>query len=134
MRLGFTIVELMIVVAVLGILAALVVPRFSDATDKTRLNSTQKQLQTLRSQITLYESQQMEYPPSVVAGTDWTDLIGGGYLMIVPRNALRDDATDLSAGPTINVGAAIPANTAWYWDTTVSQLYASDENGNRLDF
>ena len=52
---GFTLVEILIVVVILGILAAIVIPQFSNASQEANLNRLQSDLQTVRSQIQLYK-------------------------------------------------------------------------------
>ncbi len=54
---GFTLVEILIVVIILGILAAIVIPQFTNASQDARRNSLMSQLQTVRSQIELYKLQ-----------------------------------------------------------------------------
>ncbi len=54
---GFTLVEILIVVVILGILAAIVIPQFTQASTEAKTNSLQSDLQSLRSQIELYKCQ-----------------------------------------------------------------------------
>ena len=71
-RKGFTLVEILIVVVILGILAAIVIPQFTNASTAAKASSVLSQLQTLRSQIELYKNQHNnEYPTSdgTLAGT-----------------------------------------------------------------
>lgn len=61
---GFTLVEILVVVVVLGILAAIAIPQFSSASETARANSTLSMLKTLRAQLELYKvHHNEEYPP-----------------------------------------------------------------------
>ena len=62
---GFTLVEILIVVVILGILAAIVIPQFTDASTEARQSSLCSDLQTLRSQIELYKVQHNDCLPGV---------------------------------------------------------------------
>src|SRR5215212_9742446 len=75
---GFTLVEILIVVIILGILAAIVIPQFTNASQDARKSSLVSQLQTIRSQLELYKLQHRDtYPTStgLAAGTwDWSKM------------------------------------------------------------
>jgi general secretion pathway protein G len=60
---GFTLVEILIVVVILGILAAIVIPQFTQASTEAKENSLASDLQTLRSQIELYKCQHNDIGP-----------------------------------------------------------------------
>ena len=62
---GFTLVEILIVVVILGILAAIVIPQFSQASSDANLSSLKSNLQTIRSQIELFKIQHLDVPPAV---------------------------------------------------------------------
>src|SRR3954470_19742057 len=64
-RKGFTLIEILIVVIILGILAAIVIPQFTSASTEARQGNLKSQLQTLRSQIALYKLQHRDIPPTL---------------------------------------------------------------------
>src|SRR5688500_19799867 len=66
---GFTLVEILIVVIILGILAAIVIPQFTSASQDARRNSLTSQLQTLRSQLELYKLQHLDQMPSTLVNS-----------------------------------------------------------------
>jgi general secretion pathway protein G len=69
-RRGFTLIEILIVVVILGILAAIVVPQFTNASQEATASSIRSQLQTLRGQIELYRVRNAGTLPN-----DFTDLL-----------------------------------------------------------
>jgi len=81
---GFTLIEILIVVVILGILAAVIIPQFTNAADDASVSSARTQLQTMRSQIELYRSQTGSYPAANGGGVDWTDLTGANYIRSAP--------------------------------------------------
>src|SRR5438105_7518089 len=65
---GFTLVEILIVVVILGILAAIVIPRFSDASHQARENMLKDDLRYLRLQVQVYKAQHRDLAPGYAAG------------------------------------------------------------------
>jgi prepilin-type N-terminal cleavage/methylation domain-containing protein len=61
-RRGFSLVEILIVVMILGILAMLVAPQFTSATGETRETSLQDTLGKFRKQITLFRAEHNAFP------------------------------------------------------------------------
>ena len=68
-RKGFTLVEILIVVIILGILAAIVIPQFTNASKEAKQSSLVTQVQSLRSQIALYKLQHNDNLPGAVGAT-----------------------------------------------------------------
>ncbi len=66
---GFTLVELLIVVIILAILAAIVVPQFVASTEDAKLAALDSNLRNFRSAIALYNQQHGEYPAANGDGT-----------------------------------------------------------------
>src|SRR5688572_18599613 len=147
---GFTLVEILIVVIILGILAAIVIPQFTSASEDARRNSLSAQLQTLRSQVELYKLQHLdENPPdinapgTVAANVAWSRFLAktdadhtlalagkfGPYLQTIPRNPIGN--TPLTAGDVfvVAVDPAFPASGAadegWVFNHVNGKLWAT---------
>ena len=67
---GFTLIELMIVVAIIGILAAIAVPKFADLIRKSNEGATKGNLGAIRSALSIYFGDNDGMYP---AGTDAAD-------------------------------------------------------------
>ena len=130
---GFTLVEILIVVVILGILAAIVIPQFSQASTEARESSLASNLQSIRSQIELYKIQHNDNPPSfanfVAQMTGKTDQDGtvnangafGPYLQNkVPNNPFTGTNTLDQSGTAGDDGGA------WEYDESNGEFYADD--------
>jgi len=92
-RRGMTTIELMIVVTIMGILAALVYPHFDHVTQNADDNVHRQQIRMIRMAIQLYQIQHGGNLPNLIAS--WDDLTKastyqghtcGPYLQAVPKN------------------------------------------------
>lgn len=118
-RHAFTLVEILIVVAILGILAAIVTPKFVDASGEAKENSVKAQLRTIRGQIALYKQEYGVNPDM----TSWNALSNTGFLPGAPVNPMNDN-TAVSSAPGATVGwvwrKVTPAGSTW-------ELYATGD-------
>jgi prepilin-type N-terminal cleavage/methylation domain-containing protein len=69
---GFTLIEMLVVVIILGILAMIIVPQISVSTDDARLNSLQTNMNSIRSAIEVYAAQHANRYPGLYRETDGT--------------------------------------------------------------
>ena len=103
---GFTIVELLIVIVVIGILAALVVTTFSGIQRKARDSERQTDINAVHSQIEAYFAQNGRYPTVANLNDDsWV----GSNLPGLDVDALQDPK-----GADNNVATAAAANVYAY--------------------
>src|SRR5688572_12422932 len=108
---AFTLVEILIVVIILGILAAIVIPQLATASEDTRKANMQTQLQTLRNTVELYRVEHLDVTPLLITNgwevvTSKTAVDGtidplatlGPYLMSPPINPLTNSSTIVAVG------------------------------------
>ena len=130
---AFTLIEILIVVIVLGILAPVVIPQFTDASTDAKLSALQADLATIRTQLQLYKLQHNETWPALATFANQMTLsskadgttaaVGtagfpyGPYILSVPNNPYTSTAT-------VTAGAA--DSSAWYYDEDTGQFRAND--------
>jgi general secretion pathway protein G len=104
-RRGFTLVEILIVVIILGILAAIVIPQFTNASNDARNSSVSSTLQTLRGQIELYKIQHADTPPALTSM--WTNMLYASNTSGTTNTTVN---TQFPLGPYIQAAPTNPAN------------------------
>lgn len=94
---GFTLVELLIVVIILAILAAIVIPQFSSSTKDAQESALDSNLNALRSAIDLYKAQHNGIYPGVTVSSGVVCTVGSaGTAAVNSEAALIDQLTNLS--------------------------------------
>jgi general secretion pathway protein G len=141
---GFTLVEILIVVIILGILAAIVIPQFTNASTDARKNSLTSQLQTVRSQMELYKLQHNDTLPAFAGASPdekWqqltmqTDVTGsttattrdfGPYLQQTPVNPLNSQANVVTAAVD-PAATGHAATTGFLVNTANGKIWATNQ-------
>ena len=111
---GFTLIELMIVVAIIGILAAIAIPKFAELIRKSSEGASKGNLGALRSAMSIYYGDmEGQYPATPAALT-----INGKYLTAVPKAKAPNyhgDAETIVA--LVADSAASPTDAGgWYYN------------------
>ena len=114
---GFTLVEIVLVIVLIGILAAIIVPKFAGQTDKAKIAATKANIESLRSAIRLYQANNDGAFPSTL-----TDLVPT-YLKAVPEEAIT---------PASTVVASNDGSGGWVYDSAMGEV-AINLSGNDSD-
>jgi general secretion pathway protein G len=84
---GFTLIELMIVMAIIGVLAMVAVPSYIQAIRHAREAVLKEDLHTLRAAIDSYTMDKQKAPQSL------DDLLQDGYIKTVPEDPMTKSST-----------------------------------------
>jgi len=127
LRVAFTLIELLIVIVILGIIAAIVIPTFTGASDSAKENALKTNLSSIRAQLEFCKFQHNgNYPvdntsvaTSLTTETELDYAAGDGtddygpYLMRIPNNSFTDsnDISDTEVSDSTD-------DTGWYYNST----------------
>lgn len=123
---GFTLVEILIVVVILGILAAIVIPQFTSASIDAKESSLVSDLQAIRSQIELYKIHHNDNLPGTQAGNDFETAM----------TSKTDQDGVVGVGPTFKWGPymrEIPVNPFNLLNTVLEDNTATVGQGSNLN-
>lgn len=81
---GFSLAELIVVIAILGILAAIVVPRVAENTDQARIAHDRATLRTVQGAVNMFHAQHGRFPGT---NADGTVISGYGYTHLADHAA-----------------------------------------------
>jgi general secretion pathway protein G len=149
MNRGFSLLELLIVVAILGILAAIVMQEFQSHSQEAKETAARDNLQILRHQIELYAAQHNSIPPGypdsdTSATPTWPILLSqilkatnasgqfadpgtegyplGPYLSDIPANPFNDSKTVKMIGNNESFPAQATGTFGWMYKAATKEI------------
>ncbi len=142
---GFTLIEVLIVVIIVSVLAAIVISKSTVSTRDAKQSTLDRNLHTLRSQIELYRLNHLgKYPaiqgnslPQLVTATDGEGDAGpsgpahpfGPYIVVLPPNPF-DNSENVSPVATAGVepDAVVGGLGGWQYDVTTGGIWPNHAN------
>ncbi|MEY3760737.1 MAG: hypothetical protein RIR39_2228 [Pseudomonadota bacterium] len=134
---GFTLIELMIVVAIIGILAAVAIPAYQDYIARAQMSEAMILADGLKTAVSEAYSQSATCPSNGNSGIAAATAISGNYVLSVTAGGgtgpctimATMKGTDVAAGIvsaslTLTMGASLPAGSVtWACTSTAKQKY-----------
>jgi general secretion pathway protein G len=133
---GFTLVEILIVVLILGILAAIALPQFGQASSDARISGLKTDLQSVRGQIQTYKMQHDDYPDAdfinqltqhsdasggTSAASDSTHVFGP-YMDALPINPISNSRAMRVVTGASTVFTAPTSDGGWWYNSTTGEF------------
>ena len=135
---GFTLVEVLIVVVIMAVLAATIIPQFSDSSKDAKISSVKFNLHTLRSQIQLYKSQHDGLVPgddlaelllttNASGTTDSSDgpLVYGPYIQKIPNNPFTTSNAVVEITSSPAASSDVTSSDGWLYNKSEGKVWVN---------
>lgn len=124
-RSGFTLIELVVVVLVMGILAAVAAPKMFDTATNAKVNTARHSLSVLRDAIELHRAQNGTYPGDSGTGTDLADDLKPFLKGPFPKVQISGATGDGSVKYETPVGTA-DGTSDWLYDKATGTIIINE--------
>lgn len=144
---GFTLVEVLIVVVIMAVLAAVVIPQFSASTDDARKSTTEFNLSTMRSLVQTYRGQHGGALPLINGSQTLSDTmtgkttstgtvdatlgVYGPYLLEFPENSFSGSnaVKIITNDPAVSGDVTSDNAGGWLYNTTTGGFWLDRDPG-----
>lgn len=116
---AFTLVEVLIVILILAILAAIVLPRYENPVTAAQISSVGSQLRTLRGQIELFRAQNGGRSPDFA--NQWDEMLAQGLIAEEPINPRTGSSVVVFGDGPDQAGP----QDGWVWNQQEERLFAA---------
>jgi len=125
-RQGFTLIELVVVVLILGIIGAIAAPKMLNTMASARTNSAKQNVQIIRTAIEMYKSQDPNnaYPPAATLATALQPYLKGPF-PVSPLTNNNANVNSSTASPLVYSATG----EGWIYNATTGDFAANDTVG-----
>ncbi len=120
---AFTLIELIVVVSIIALLAAVAIPKYGELLEKANLGATLGNLSTIRSAISMYNANNFSFPSSIDPASciAFKEFIGE----TIPYVKAKRPYSNPPYGNNVTLGTAIPntMGSGWYYDYSTGYVY-----------
>ena len=125
-RNAFTLIEILIVVVIMAVLAATIIPQFTDSSDDAKTSTSEYNLNTMRAQIELYKAQHGGTVPSPLSKLAASSTHGGKsfdpYMIAIPENTVTGFNTVTVSKNDPIVTGDVSGTTGWIYNQTTGEI------------
>src|SRR5262245_50555214 len=116
-RAGFTLIELVVVIMILGILAGIAAPKMFNTSNSAKDNGLKQTLAIVRDAIELYNAKYGPLPGCTSTGADFRALLSPEFIRVFPNSPLSSTMTVKPVTTTTADGT-----TAWMYNTATGEF------------
>jgi len=127
---GFTLVELMIVVAIIGILSVIAIPRFAQMLEKSREGATKGNLAGIKSAISIYYGDKQGIWPTTLqsfSGYAFSKYLDNILAVKVTGAFVGGTSSPVGSLVTMTAASSVPtgSGTGWMYDSSYGNVYVN---------